>query len=96
MSSGFAILAIVLACLGIYGTLAYGVARRAAEIGLRMALGASRGEVVGLVLREAVVPVAAGAAIGVALALTTTRFVQSVLFDVAPRDPRCWSGRPSR
>jgi predicted permease len=87
VASGFGVLALLLACLGIYGTLGYGVARRTPEIGVRMALGATRQDVVSLVLRDLLLPVLAGAAIGVGLALAVTRFVQSYLFEVAPRDP---------
>jgi predicted permease len=87
LASGFGLLALVLACLGIYGTLGYSVARRWPEIGLRVALGATRWDVVSLVLRESLAPVFVGAAMGIGLALTTTRFVQSQLFDIAPRDP---------
>jgi predicted permease len=87
LASGFGGLALVLACLGIYGTLGYSVARRWPEIGLRVALGATRWDVVSLVLRESLAPVLVGAALGIGLALATTRFVQSQLFDVAPRDP---------
>jgi predicted permease len=87
LASGFGLLALVMACLGIYGTLGYGVARRWPEIGLRIALGATRWDVVSLVLRESLAPVLVGAAMGIGLALATTRFVQSQLFGVAPRDP---------
>ena len=85
-ASGFALLALLLACLGIYGTVAYAVARRTREIGLRMALGADRRTVVGMVLRESLMPVAVGVAAGVAGALATTRFLESLLFEVRPRD----------
>jgi predicted permease len=87
VASGFALLALLLSCLGLYGTLAYGVARRVPEIGVRMALGASRASVVRMVLRESLIPVAAGAVIGVGAALATSRFLESLLFDVEPRDP---------
>ena len=87
LASGFGVLALTLACLGIYGTLGYGVARRWPEIGVRVALGATRRDVVSLILRESLTPVLVGATAGVGLALATTRVVQSELFEVAPRDP---------
>ena len=88
VASGFGGLALLLACLGIYGTLAYGVARRTAEIGVRLALGASRGSVVALFLRESLLPVAVGTVAGVAGALGAGRFLQSLLFDVQVGDVR--------
>ena len=69
LCSGFAMLALVIACVGLYGTVSYNVARRTGEIGIRMALGAQRGVVVRMVLREVLVLAAVGLAIGVALAL---------------------------
>ena len=84
--SGFALLALLLACLGIYGTLSYSVARRTPEIGLRMALGAGRRDVVGLVLRESIGPVAVGTVIGVAAAVAASRVIQSMLFGIAHDD----------
>lgn len=84
--SGFALLSLLLACLGIYGTLSYSVARRTPEIGLRMALGAGRREVVGLVLRESAAPVVIGALVGLAGAMGAARLVQSMLFGVAQHD----------
>jgi predicted permease len=87
LASGFGLLALILACLGIYGTLGYAVARRWPEIGLRMALGATRRDVVSLILRESLAPVLVGATVGVGLALASTRVVQSQLFEVGPRDP---------
>ena len=86
VASGFAVLAVLLACLGIYGTLAHSVARRTPEIGLRMALGAGRREVVYTVLRESLVPVVIGLAFGLGVVVATTRFVQSMLFGLTPHD----------
>ena len=88
VASGFGVLALLLACLGIYGTLAYGIARRTAEIGVRLALGATRGSVVTMFLRESLLPVAVGTAAGVAGALGAGRFLQSLLFDVQVGDVR--------
>ena len=76
----------MLACLGIYGTLAYSVARRTAEIGLRMALGADRATVVRMVLNESIVPVLVGVVFGLVAALMTTRLIESMLFGLTPRD----------
>jgi len=87
LASGFGLLGLILACLGIYGTLGYAVARRWPEIGVRMALGATRRDVVSLILRQSLAPVLVGAAVGVGLALASTRVVQSQLFEVGPRDP---------
>jgi predicted permease len=85
--SGFALLAVVLACLGIYGTLAYSVARRTSEIGLRMALGARPWNIIRLVLRESLIPVLMGAALGLAGAVASTRLIESMLFGLTPHDP---------
>jgi predicted permease len=86
VASGFALLALLLACLGIYGTLAHSVARRTPEIGLRMALGADRQEVVHMVLRESLAPVVVGLAFGLGVVVATTRFIQSMLFGLTPHD----------
>ena len=88
LCSGFAVLALVIACIGLYGTMAYTVARRTGEIGLRMALGAQRGAVVWMVLRDVSILAAAGLAIGVPTALGTSKFVESFLFEMRPNDPR--------
>ena len=84
----FAILALMIACVGLYATMAYAVARRTSEIGLRMALGAGRGTVIWMVLREVCVLAAVGLAIGVPTALATSRLVESFLFEMKPNDPR--------
>jgi predicted permease len=87
LCTAFAILALLIACVGLYGTMAYTVARRTGEIGIRMALGAQRGTVVWMVLRQALVLAVAGLAIGVPTALSISRFVESFLFDVKPNSP---------
>jgi predicted permease len=80
----FAALALLIACVGLYGTMAYTVARRTGEIGIRMALGAQRGNVVWMVLREVFAMALLGLAIGVPVALSTSKFVESFLFGVEP------------
>ncbi len=87
----FGVLALVLASVGLYGVTAYTVARRTPEIGIRMAMGADRGSVVGLVLREAMLQAVIGLTIGVPVALLCVRFVQSQLYSVAGRDAQVLS-----
>jgi macrolide transport system ATP-binding/permease protein len=82
----FGVLALVLASVGLYGVTAYTVARRTPEIGIRMAMGADRGSVVGMVLREAMLQAVIGLTIGLPVALLCVRFVQSQLYSVAGRD----------
>jgi predicted permease len=88
LCSAFAILALVIACVGLYGTMAYTVARRTSEIGIRMALGARRSLVVWMVLREGCVLAALGLAISLPIVLGTSRVIESFLFDTTPNDPR--------
>jgi predicted permease len=83
----FAGLALLLACLGIYGVMAYLVRQRTQEIGIRMALGAQRGDVVSLVLWRGARLTLAGAGIGVGATLIFTPLMRSLLFDVSPSDP---------
>ena len=85
--SGFSLVALALAGIGIYGTLAYQVAHRTPEIGLRAALGARAGDVVRLVLGEALAPVGVGIVIGLAASLLAGRLLQAMLFGVTPADP---------
>jgi predicted permease len=87
LSSGFALLATLLAVVGLYGVLAFVVARRTREVGIRIALGASRRGIVGLVLREIAIVFAVGLGAGVVAALAGGRYVTSQLFGVAPIDP---------
>ena len=80
LCTAFAILALVIACVGLYGTMAYAVARRTTRIGIRIALGARRSLVIWMVLREVCVLAIVGLAISVPTALATSRFVESFLF----------------
>jgi predicted permease len=87
LSMAFGFLATLLAALGLYGVTAFSVARRTKEIGLRMALGAPRGQVVWMVLREVLVLLGIGLLIGVPTAYALSRYVSSQLFNVQPADP---------
>ena len=83
----FGIVAVLLAAIGLYGVMAYTVSRRTREIGIRVALGAGRGSLLNLVMREVVVLTAAGVAIAIPAAIALTRLVSAQLFGVAPADP---------
>jgi macrolide transport system ATP-binding/permease protein len=87
LCTAFGILALVIASVGLYGTMSYTIARRTGEIGLRMALGAQRGGVVWMVLREVLLLVALGLAIGIPAAFAASRLVASFLFGMKPNDP---------
>ena len=87
LCTGFAVLALLTACVGLYGTMSYNVAREVGEIGIRMALGAPRGAVVWMVLRRVLLMAAVGLAISVPAALIAFRLVKSLLFDTQPNDP---------
>jgi len=84
---GFALAALILASLGIYGVISYSVNRRSNEIGIRMALGAQARDVSGMVLRQGMRPVAIGLAIGIASALALSRLLQALLFEMKATDP---------
>jgi len=86
LATAFGAVALVLACIGLYGILAYAVTRRTSEIGIRMALGATRGGMVWLILREAVALAAGGIAIGVPAALAVGHISQALLYGVEPFD----------
>lgn len=86
LSAFFAGLALLLACIGLYGVMSYTVAGRTREIGVRMALGARRGDVLELVLREAMLLVAIGLVVGVPLSLASARLLQSFLFGLKSTD----------
>ena len=87
LATAFAVLATVLAAVGLYGVLAYSVAQRTREIGVRMALGASTGNVRSLVLRQVAVMTVIGGAIGIGVAVAAGRGAQSLLFEIATHDP---------
>ena len=89
--AGFAALALVLAALGVFGVVSYSVAQRTQEVGIRRALGAEAGNVMRLVLAHGMSLTAAGVALGLAGAFGLTRFVESLLFDIAPTDPVTFS-----
>jgi predicted permease len=87
LCTGFAVLALLIACVGLYGTMSYNVARQAGEIGIRMALGAQRRAVVWMVLRRVLLLAVVGLAISVPVALSASSLVKSFLFEVEPNDP---------
>jgi len=80
-------LAMVLAAVGIYGLLAYSVAQRSHEIGIRMAMGARQSEVLGLIVRQALALIGPGIAIGLAGAFALTRVMRTLLFEITAADP---------
>jgi len=92
LSGFFGVLAVLLACLGLYGVMAYTAARRTSEIGIRMALGATRGGVLAMVLKESLLLVAIGITIGVPATLALTRLVSSLLFGIQASDPLTIAG----
>jgi predicted permease len=83
----FAILAVILAAVGVYGVIAYFVAQRAQEIGIRIALGAQRGDVVRLVTRTVLVGAGTGILVGLVVAVAASRLMSNLLYDVSPIDP---------
>ncbi|HXY40081.1 MAG TPA: ABC transporter permease, partial [Vicinamibacteria bacterium] len=87
LSGAFSLLALLLACIGLQGVLAYAVGRRTSEIGIRMALGARQGGILWMVLREAWLLVGGGIAIGAVAAIAATRLVKSQLYEVGATDP---------
>jgi predicted permease len=88
LCTGFAMLALVIACVGLYGTVAYNVERRTGEIGIRMALGAERQRVVRMILKQVLVMAAIGLAIGLPIAFGASKLVASFLYGMKANDPR--------
>ena len=88
LSGFFGGLALLLAMIGLYGVLAYMVTQRRKEIGIRMALGASRSSILGLIMRDVSILLLAGTVVGVGIALWATHFMQKMLFNLNPRDAK--------
>jgi predicted permease len=87
LSSFFGILAVFLACIGTYGLLSYSVARRTSELGIRLALGAQSRSLLWLILRECILLLVCGLAIGIPITLSSTRILKSLLYELSPLDP---------
>jgi predicted permease len=87
LCTAFAVLALTISCVGLYGTMSYNVARQTSEIGIRMALGAQRRQVVRMILREVVMVLTLGLAISVPAAWSASKLVKSFLFQIEPHDP---------
>jgi putative ABC transport system permease protein len=85
--AAFAVLGLLLAAIGVYGVLAYFVSQRTREIGVRAALGATRRQIVGLVVRQSITPIALGVLVGIVGAVASGRLLQGVLYEVQPEDP---------
>jgi ABC-type antimicrobial peptide transport system permease subunit len=92
LSAFFGVLALVLAAVGLYGVIAYGVAQRRSELGVRIALGAKRGSIVTTMLGHVMTPVGIGVAAGVGLSVWAATLVRSLLYGLEPRDPVTLTG----
>ena len=90
--AGFAAIALTLALVGIYGLISFGVTQRTRELGVRVALGAQRTDIVGMVLREGMLLTIAGVALGLAGALAASRLLEGMLYDVPATDPATFVG----
>ena len=92
LMGGFAGLAVLLATVGIYGVISYGISRRTREIGVRMTLGAGRGDILRIILSQTAKLVAAGVTLGLLAAVFATGFLRTQLFGITPRDPTTFLG----
>ncbi len=92
LTSGFGLLALVLACIGIYGLMAYSVVRRTSEIGIRMALGAQAGRVQRMIMRDASSLAIAGVAAGLGAGMAMSRLIASMLYGIQSYDPLTYTG----
>jgi putative ABC transport system permease protein len=90
LAAGFGGLGTMLAAIGLYGVIAYSVARRTREIGIRVALGAHPSQVLGMVMRQGLALAAVGAVIGAALAALAARLLSGVMYGVGAADPAAW------
>src|SRR5262249_22637166 len=87
LTGAFGLLALLLSAIGLYGVLSYSVARRTAEIGIRMALGADEWDVVRMIMRSVMILVLLGLALGLAGAVAATRIISGMLYGITPTDP---------
>jgi ABC-type antimicrobial peptide transport system permease subunit len=92
LSTFFGLLAVFLACIGLYGLMSYMVARRTSEIGVRMALGAGRRNVLWMVMKEVLTLTGIGLVVGIPVALAGDRLIASMLFGLKPTDPLAMGG----
>jgi ABC-type antimicrobial peptide transport system permease subunit len=87
LSSFFGVLAVFLACIGVYGLFSYSVARRTSELGIRVALGAQSYALLWMILRECLLLLVLGLAVGIPVALSSTRILKGMLYQLSPLDP---------
>jgi ABC-type antimicrobial peptide transport system permease subunit len=94
VSPVFALIALLLAAIGLYAVISHSVSQRTKEIGVRMAIGAAAGDIRGMVLRDGILPVAIGMIVGLGASLAVNRILQSQLVGVSPYDPITMAGAP--
>jgi putative ABC transport system permease protein len=89
--TAFSVIALALACIGIYGVISYSVSERTREIGVRVSLGADRLRIFGQILRESMALAGAGVALGLLVSFALTRYLETLLFDIKPTDPAVYA-----